>query len=162
VSPERLWRLSAALRRRGHGRLALLVKKLNSIIYHNSLAPGASFSPDVRFGHHGFGTVIHSNVVIGRRVKIWHNVTIAVRSCTGSPHRIFIDDDVSIGANAVIITPYERSVRIGRGARVGAGAVVTGDVPAGATIVSAAARVYTSANNSTSDEQASQAEASHP
>ncbi|MDQ6811880.1 MAG: serine acetyltransferase [Actinomycetota bacterium] len=162
MSPERLWRLSAALRKRGHRRLALLVKKLNSIIYHNSLAPGASFSPDVRFGHHGFGTVIHSNVVIGRGVKIWHNVTIAVRASSGSPHRIFIDEGVSIGANAVIITPYETSVRIGRGARVGAGAVVTGDVPAGATIVSAPARVYVPASNSTPDEQASQAEASHP
>ena len=60
VSPERLWRLSAWLRRRGLRRLAMLVKKINSAIYHNSLAPGASFSPDVHFGHHGFGTVIHS------------------------------------------------------------------------------------------------------
>ncbi|MCW2969026.1 MAG: hypothetical protein JWO23_153 [Solirubrobacterales bacterium] len=141
MSPIRLWRLSAALRSRGHVRLALLVKKVNSVIYHNSLAPGASFSPDIHFGHHGFGTVIHSNVVIGRRVKIWHNVTIAVRSATGSPHRIVIEDDVTIGANAVIITPHEASIRIGRGARIGAGAVVVGDIPAGATVVSQPARV---------------------
>jgi serine O-acetyltransferase len=141
VSPVRLWRLSAALRRRGHVRLALLVKKVNSVIYHNSLAPGASFSPDVQFGHHGFGTVIHSNVVIGKRVKIWHNVTIAVRSATGSPHRIVIEDDVTVGANAVIVTPHEGSLRIGRGARIGAGAVVVHDIPAGATVVSQPARV---------------------
>jgi serine O-acetyltransferase len=120
VSPERLWRLSAALRRRGHKRLALAVKKVNSAIYHNSLAPGAVFSPDVRFGHHGFGTVIHSNVVIGERVKIWQNVTIAVRAPTGAP---------------------QKSIRIGRGARIGAGAVVAEDVPAGATVVSVPPRV---------------------
>ena len=141
MSPERLWRLSAALRRRGHRRLALLIKKINSAIYHNSLAPGASFSSDIVFGHHGFGTVIHSNVEIGKRVKIWHNVTMAVRAKTDSPHRIIIEDDVTIGANSVIISPAEGDLRIGRGARIGAGAVVAQDVPAGATVVSAPPRV---------------------
>jgi serine O-acetyltransferase len=141
MSPERLWRLSAALRRRGHRRLALLVKKLNSAIYHNSLAPAVVFSPDIRFGHHGFGTVIHSNVIIGKRVKIWHNVTIAVRASTGSTQRIIIEDDVKIGANSVIISPAGRSLRIGRGAWIGAGATVANDVPAGATVVSAPVRV---------------------
>jgi serine O-acetyltransferase len=141
MSPERLWKISAALRRRGFVRLALFVKKVNSTIYHNSLAPGASFSPDIKFGHHGFGTVIHSNVVIGERVKIWHNVTLAVRSSVGSPQRIIIEDDVTIGANSVVITPSEQSLRIGRGARIGAGAVVAQDVPAGATVVSQPPRV---------------------
>jgi serine O-acetyltransferase len=140
VSPERLWRLSAALRRRGHRRLALLVKKLNSVIYHNSLAPGADFSPDVRFEHHGFGTVIHSNVVIGSGVTIYHNVTIAVRASSDSEQRIVIEDDVNIGAGAVIISP-SADLRIGRGARIGAGAVVAQDVPPGATVVSAPPRV---------------------
>lgn len=136
--------LSIALRARGFKRTALWVKKLNSVIYHNSLAPGASVSPDVRFGHHGFGTMVHSNVVIGKRVKIWHNVTIAVRARSGwnsENGRIVIEDDVRIGANSVVISPLEGSLRIGRGARIGAGAVVTHDVPAGATVVSMPARV---------------------
>jgi len=151
VSPERLWRLSAALRRRGHLRLALLVKKLNSVIYHNSLAPGASFSPDISFGHHGFGTVIHSNVEIGRRVRIWHNVTIAVHTATGSPQRIVIEDDVRIGANSVLIAPAGKSLRIGRGARIGAGAVVAGDVPAGATVLCAPSRIIERAADGDAD-----------
>jgi len=141
MTPERLWRISAALRRRGLRRTALLVKKVNSLIYHNSLAPGVEFSPDVRFGHHGFGTMIHANVVIGRRVKIWHNVTLAVRAPTGAPHKIIVEDDVVISANAVVVAPRESSLRIGKGARIGAGAVVTKDVPAGATVVSAPVRV---------------------
>ena len=141
MSPERLWRLSAALRRRGYRRLALLVKNLNSVVYHNSLAPGTDFSPDISFGHHGFGTVIHSNVTIGRRVKIWHGVTIAVHSWTGSDQRIWIEDDVSIGANSVVIAPADKSLRIGRGARIGAGAVVASDVPAGATVIVSPSRI---------------------
>jgi len=141
MSPERLWRISAALRRRGLRRAALLVKKINSLIYHNSLAPGVIFSPDVHFGHHGFGTVIHSNVTIGREVRIYHNVTIALHGATKSPHRIVIEDGVRIGANSVIIAPSGRSITIGRGARIGAGALVAHDVPAGSTVIGAASRI---------------------
>jgi serine O-acetyltransferase len=141
MSPERLWRLSAFLWRKGLKRLALTVKKLNSAIYHNSLPPNVEFSPDIHFGHHGFGTVIHSNVVIGRGVRIGHNVTIAVRAATGVGPMIVIEDEAGIGAGAIIIAPRGRSIRIGRGARVGAGALVVADVPDGATAVSAPSRV---------------------
>lgn len=141
LNPERLWLLSIALQRNGYRRLAKLVKNVNSAIYHNSLPPGASVSPDVEFGHHGFGTVIHTNVVIGQRVKIWQNVTIAMRAGSRSPYRIVIEDDVKIGANSVIISPHRRDLRIGRGAHIGAGAVVSRDVPAGSTVISVAPRV---------------------
>jgi serine O-acetyltransferase len=141
VSPERLWRISAFLRRRGLRRLALFVKKVNSLIYRNSLAPGVQFSPDVRFLHSGFGTVVHSNVTIGRGVRIGHNVTIAVRAATGSEHGIAIGDDVGIGAGAIILAPRGRSVRIGNGARIGAGALVVSDVPDGATVVAEPSRI---------------------
>ncbi|MFI0448039.1 serine O-acetyltransferase [Actinomadura sp. 6N118] len=141
MTPERIWRVAIFLRRRGHIRLARKVKQLNSLLYHNSLAAGARVGPDLYLGHHGLGVVVHNNVVIGRRVKIWQNVTLAVRAPAGSPPCIVIEDDVMIGANAVVITPHERGLRIGRGARIGAGAVVTSDVPAGATVVGPAARV---------------------
>lgn len=141
MSPERLWRLSAFLRRKGLRRLALAVKKLNSAMYRNSLAPGVRFSPDVKFIHSGFATVIHSNVTIGREVVIGHNVTIAVRAATGSEHGIVIADDVGIGAGAIILAPLGRSVRIGRGARIGAGALVVRDVPDGATVLGEPSRV---------------------
>src|SRR5579872_3098205 len=70
-SPERLWLASIALHRRGHWVLAFWVKQVNSLVYHNSLAPGASVSPDVRLGHNSIGIVVNSEVEIGRRVKIW-------------------------------------------------------------------------------------------
>jgi serine acetyltransferase len=141
ISPERLWLLSIALRERGHRRLATLVRNVNSALFHNSLPPGASVSTDIELGHHGLGVVVHPNVVIGRRVKIWHNVTIATRAGSKSPYRIVIEDDVKIGANSVIISPYRRDLRIGRGARIGAGAVVSRDVPPGSTVVSAPVQI---------------------
>jgi serine O-acetyltransferase len=141
LAPERLWLLSIALHRRGHRTLARFVKNVNSAYYHNSLPPQVTLSPDVRLEHHGFGTVIHSNVVIGRRVRIYQNVTIAMRAGAKSPHRIYIEDDVLIGANAVVISSHHQDLRIGRGARIGAGAVVSADVPPGCSVVSAAAQV---------------------
>jgi serine O-acetyltransferase len=137
--PVSLWRLSIALQARGLRPLAVLVKNVNSALYHNSLPPGAVVGADFRLGHHGFGTVIHTNVVIGRSVKIYQNVTIAMRAGSSSPYRIHIEDDVLIGANAVIISPHRQDLRIGRGARIGAGAVVSADVPPGYTVVSAPA-----------------------
>jgi serine O-acetyltransferase len=130
--PERLWYLSAALQRRGHTRLARLLKHLNAVLHHNSLGTGVSIGPNLRLEHRSFGLVVNSTVKIGRRVKIWQYVTI-----TGS---VVIEDDVQIGTHAVIITSPDRVLRIGRAARIGAGAIVTHDVPAGATIVSPAGR----------------------
>jgi serine acetyltransferase len=141
ASPERLWLMSIALQRRRHRRLALFVKQLNALLYHNSLPINASVGSDVRLGHHSFGVVIHDNVEIGNGVRIWHHVTIAVRGHADAPAKIIIEDDVRIGANSVIITPFGKTLRIERAARIGAGVVVTQDVPAGATVVSPAPRI---------------------
>ncbi len=138
ASARRLWLLSVALHNAGHPRLGRLVKNVNTILYHNSLPSQVLLSPDVKLGHHGIGTVVHPKVVIGRNVKIFQNVTMAVRPPTG-PGQIVIEDNAVVGANAVIMTPSNRSVRIGFGARVGAGSVVTHDVPAQMNAMSAPA-----------------------
>lgn len=152
INPEKLWLTSIALQRRGHWRLAFAVKQLNTILYHNSLAPGANVASDILLGHYSHGIVVNSNVDIGRRVKIWHNVTLTAgrparrggKAPPGPRARLIVEDGVMIGTNAVIIAPRGRSLRIGRGARIGAGAIVTSDVPARATVVSAPARVLLS------------------
>ena len=127
-SSRRLWLLSMALYHGGHPRLGKLVKNVNSMLYHNSLPCEVRASPDVRLGHHGMGTVLHPKVVVGSGVKIFQNVTMAVRPTNG-PDEIVIEDGAVVGANSVIMTPRHRSIRIGRGARVGAGAVITHDIP---------------------------------
>jgi len=140
---ERLWLLSIALNRRGYPQLANLVKKLNSLVYHNFLPVEAEVSPDVRFGHHGFGIMIHGSVIVAPRVKIFHHVTLTVIPQPTRPAKLTIEEGVTIGAGAVVVAPVGRSLRIGRGARIGAGAVVSEDVPAGATVVSQPPRVLT-------------------
>lgn len=141
ASPERLWSRSISLQQRGHRRLALFVKQVNAMLYHNSLPINATVGSDLHLWHHSFGVIIHDNVIIGDRVKIWQHVTLAVRGHTGAPAKIIIEDDVRIGANAVVVTQFGKDLRVGRAAQIGAGAVVTRDVPAGATVVNQPARV---------------------
>ena len=120
ISPERLWLLSIALRRRGHWVLAFSIEQLNTVLYHNSLAPGASVSPDVFLGHYSHGIVIHNDVVIGRRgehLAKWQPSRCDPRLVPPAA-QIVVEDGVSIGANAVVIPPRGSSLRIGRGARV--------------------------------------------
>ena len=59
---------------------------------------------------------------------------IAAQGCESAP--VTIEDDVWLGANAVVLP----GVRIGRGAIVGAGAVVTDDVPAMTIVAGVPAR----------------------
>jgi serine O-acetyltransferase len=158
LSPERLWLLSTRLSRRGHRRTAFVLKQLNSLIYHNSLSPEATVAPDISLGHNSLGIVIHSDVEIGHDVMIWHNVTLTAGRLpgrgahapssdgSGSPSteraRIVIGDHVTIGANAVLIAPRGQTLHIGNGARIGAGTVVTEDVPRRATLVGAPPRMF--------------------
>jgi serine O-acetyltransferase len=79
---------------------------------------------------HPYGIVIHPNAVLGSRVTVMHQVTIGARH-PGEASAPLIEDNVYIGAGAKILGP----VTVGRGATVGANAVVTRDVPSHCTVV---------------------------
>jgi len=80
-------------------------------------------------GHFGIGVVVNENTVLGENVFIAQNVTIG--SKTGSKKAPVIEDNVKIHANACIIG----DITIGRNSIIGAGAVVTKDVPPYSIIV---------------------------
>lgn len=90
----------------------------------------------------------HGSIRIGNDVIIGPNVvlrasdhgTVLGSVMRSQPHvrgEIIVEDDVWIGANAVIT----RDVRIGRGSVVGAGGVVTRDIPEYSIAVGVPARV---------------------
>jgi len=86
-------------------------------------------------GYSGLGTVLHARAVIGARVVIGSCVTVGGRS--GHFDVPVIEDDVEIGSGAKILGP----IRVGRGAIIGANAVVIRDVPAHAVVAGIPAKV---------------------
>lgn len=84
---------------------------------------------------------ICEGVTLGNRVGIWHGVMFCnekhPKAVRDEPwrlrdgDRIYIEDDVNIGSGAIILP----SVRIGAGAEIGAGAVVTKNVLPGDTVI---------------------------
>ena len=136
---ERLWAWSRALHQRGWRRSARVCKGLNFLLHHALLPPEAVVGEDVRLDHYALGVVMHPNVVIGNRVRIFHGVTFAATAPIGSGINICIGDDVMIGAGAIIIARANQGLTIGAGAAIGAGSVVTHDVEPGATYVGEAA-----------------------
>jgi len=83
------------------------------------------------------GIVIERGVEFGSRVTVMHQVTIGRKDPVAPEAQgdklAVIEDNVFIGAGAKVLGP----VRIGRGAIVGANAVVTRDVPSHCTVVGA-------------------------
>ena len=77
--------------------------------------------------YHGWSLVINDKVKIGENVTLLHSVTIG-GTRKGAPT---IEDDVTVATGAIIIGP----VTIGKGSIIGAGAVVTKDVPKNSVVV---------------------------
>ena len=88
----------------------------------------ATAGPGIRMPHGGRGVVLHPSVRMGSGVTLYHQVTIGVRD---DGPAATVGDDVYIGAGAKVLG----TVALGSGSRIGANAVVVGDVPAGATAV---------------------------
>jgi serine O-acetyltransferase len=83
---------------------------------------------------HPNGVVIHEDAVIGDDCMIMQQVTIGM---IGDGEVPTLGNGIYVGAGAKIIG----KVKVGDGARIGANAVVTQDVPAGWTAVGVPARL---------------------
>ncbi len=117
--------------------LARFVNHLSRWLTAIDIHPGAKIGKNF-FIDHGF-TVIGETCEIGDNVTIYQCVTLGGTNPTngvpGKRHPTLCDN-VIIGSGAQVIGP----ITVGERARVGANAVVTDDVPEGATMIGLKAR----------------------
>jgi serine O-acetyltransferase len=119
-------------------RIPLIPKCLalfNRVVFAVQLPAETQLGRGVKLNYSGLGTVLHPRAVIGDHVVIGSGVVIGGRSeiCEVP----VIEERVEIGVGAKVLGP----VRVGRGAIIGANAVVLHDVPPGAVVAGIPARV---------------------
>ena len=126
-----VYRAMQAARRHHLPAFEMLMNKVSSSLLGCVIGRGADFGPSFVLIHSN-GVVINGRVRGGSGVFIEHQVTIGAEK-RQSP---VIGNNVFIGAGAKIVG----SVTIADDVRVGANAVVTRDVPANTTVVGVPAR----------------------
>ena len=123
-----------------NARMFFLARAVNHL---SRFLTGIDIHPGARIGRHLF--IDHGFTVIGETANIGDNVTIYQcvtlggtnpANGVGGKRHPTLEDNVIVGAGAQILGP----ITIGPRARVGANAVVTDDVPEGATMVGPKAR----------------------
>ncbi len=111
-----------------------LLRLATTVLYGIEIGNEIELGDGVNFAH-TLGTVIGGTSKVGARVKFMGNNTVGTAKDNGCP---VIEDDVVVGCGARILGP----IRIGKGAFIGANAVVLSDVPAGAVVSGIPARVH--------------------
>jgi serine O-acetyltransferase len=106
--------------------LSHLIRNLTGIEIH----PGARIGPQL-FIDHGMGIVIGETAEIGRRVTLYHGVTLGGTSLEKKKRHPTLGDNVVVGAGAKILG----AITIGENSRIGANAVVVKSVPPNSVVV---------------------------
>jgi serine O-acetyltransferase len=143
-------RLAHALQGRGHGFAARLLSQLVRLFTGVEIHPAADIGRRF-FIDHGMGVVVGETAEIGDDVTCYHGVTLGGDSPRREKRHPTVEDGVTLGANATLIG----DITIGESATVGAGAVVSKDVPAGATVAGNPARRIDAGDVADSDEAVS-------
>lgn len=115
--------------------LPKLLKVINRIVFGVVIPPATKIGNGVLFSYQGLGTVIHRDCVIEDGAVISTGVTLGGRGGRAGAPRI--GAQALVGTGAKVLGP----VRVGRGASVGANAVVLADVPDYAVVVGVPARI---------------------
>jgi serine O-acetyltransferase len=111
--------------------LASLARVLTGVEIHPAARIGRRFFID-----HGVGVVVGETAELGDDVLLYQGVTLGGTSLETGKRHPTLGDRVVVGAGATVLGP----VRLGTGARVGAGSVVIRDVEPGQVVVGIPAR----------------------
>lgn len=99
----------------------------------------------------GEGTMIDMGAVLGGRVKVGKMCHVGANAVLAgvieppSAQPVVLEDDVLVGANAVVL----EGIRVGQGAVVAAGSIVTEDVPPFSVVAGTPARVIKQVDDKT-------------
>ena len=132
-----LYRLANALWRRRWYLFGRWISAIGRVLTGIEIHPGATIGKRF-FIDHGMGVVIGETAEIGNDVTLYQGVTLGGTSPSvdsdsqrNMKRHPTLLDGVIVGSGAQILGPFT----VGRCARIGANAVVTKEVPEGATIV---------------------------
>ena len=112
--------------------LSQVARFFTGVEIHPGATIGARFFID-----HGMGVVIGETTIVGDDVTIYQGVTLGgTGKETGKRHPT-LEDCVVVGVGAAVLG----NITVGRGSKVGGGAVVIDDVPPNCTVVGVPGRV---------------------
>jgi len=128
------------MRRRATRRLAYKALKLFGV----EIPPTVRVGDGFHLAHGGVGVVLSQGTIIGSNVKIFQGVTLGFADeylplehlpehllTVERIGRVVVEDDVVVGAGAKVLFKYGQTLVLGRGAVIGANAVVLSSVPPG-------------------------------
>ena len=131
-----LYRINHALWSDGQREMAVLLQNWGANVFAMDIHPGARIGSNVFFDH-GIGTVIGSTAVVEDGANIWHGVTLGSTLTQAGDRHPKVRRGATIGAGATILG----NIEIGEGSVVAASSVVLRAVEAHAVVAGIPAQV---------------------
>lgn len=131
----------------GRKTLAYFLQNRSSEIFGVDIHPAALFGQGIMIDH-GTGVVIGETAVLGDDISLLHGVTLGGSGKESGDRHPKVGNGVMIGANASVLG----NIRIGDGAKIGAGSVVVRDVAAHTTVVGIPAKAVGKLQNMPADD----------
>lgn len=147
------YRIANWLWRKGFKWLARLLSTFSRWMTGIEIHPGATIGRRF-FIDHGMGVVIGETAEVGDDCTLYHGVTLGGTTWNKGKRHPTLKNGVVVGAGAKVLGP----IVVGENARVGSNAVVTREVPAGATIVGIPGRIVKKANSAVEERRRKTAE----
>lgn len=113
---------------------AIIIRAFIRLIFSCDIPYQVKIGRGTTFPHDGLSIILHQDVVIGENCRILHGVTMGGNGGIGVP---VVGNSVIIGACSILLG----GIKIGDDAIVGAGSVVTKDVPEKAIVAGNPAKI---------------------